>query len=113
MDIKPINPGHVLVIPKKHAELLTELEDYLVSEMFIAAKKVGLYMKNSKLNCKGINYLVSDGADAGQEIFHVHMHVIPRYRGDGFSFRMPAKYNDGDATMKELEKTASKIRKNV
>ncbi|MBI5227878.1 HIT family protein [Candidatus Micrarchaeota archaeon] len=110
MDIKPINPGHVLVIPKKHVELLTELDDGLTGEVLIAAKKIGRWLKNSKLNCKGINYVLADGAEAGQEIFHTHIHVIPRYRGDGFGFRMPARYGE-DVSTEELEKIATKILK--
>jgi histidine triad (HIT) family protein len=110
MDAKPINKGHVLVIPKKHAELLTDLDDSLVGEMLITAKKIGISLKKSKLNCKGINYILADGADAGQEIFHVHMHVVPRYRGDGFGFRMPPGYDD-ETSRDELERIAKKIRK--
>ncbi|MBI5046651.1 HIT family protein [Candidatus Micrarchaeota archaeon] len=110
MDIKPINPGHVLVVPKQHAELLTELEDRFVGEMLIKAKKIGLMLKKSKLNAKGVNYLLADGADAGQEVFHAHLHVIPRYRRDGFEFRMPANY-DKETDLADLERIATKIRK--
>ena len=110
MDIKPINPGHVLVIPKRHTELLTELDDNLAGEMLITAKKIGLSLKKSKLNCKGLNYILADGAEAGQEVYHVHMHVVPRYRGDGFGFRMPPRY-DRETSREELEKIATKIRK--
>lgn len=110
MDIKPISDGHVLVIPKRHAELLTELDDNLAAELAITAKKIGKWMRKSALNCKGINYIISDGADAGQEIYHVHMHVVPRYRGDGFSFSMPSGY-ERDTSRKKLERAAAKILK--
>src|SRR5512143_3343176 len=72
MDIKPITAGHVLVIPKKHVELLTELDDDLLGKMLAVVKKAGKALKRSKLNCRGMNYIASDGAEAGQEIFHVH-----------------------------------------
>ncbi|MFH1785900.1 MAG: HIT family protein [Candidatus Micrarchaeota archaeon] len=112
MDIKPINQGHVLVIPKKHTDLLTELDDRLVGQMLIMAKKIGKGLKKSKLNCRGINYILADGAEAGQDIFHVHMHIIPRYRGDGFGFKLPSR--DVDETSQErLEKIALKIRKGL
>jgi histidine triad (HIT) family protein len=110
MDTKPINPGHVLVIPKRHAELLTELDDNLAGQLLVTAKKIGGWMKKSKLNCRGINYVLADGAEAGQEIFHTHMHVIPRYRGDGFGFRMPPRY-DKETSRQDLEKKAIKLRK--
>ncbi len=110
MDFKPITKGHVLIIPKEHVELLTELEDHLVGEMFIAAKRVGLALKKSKLNCRGINYILADGTEAGQEIFHAHLHVVPRYRGDGFGLRMPEKDIE-ETDEKRLERTAAKIKK--
>ena len=110
MDIKPITAGHVLVIPKRHVELLTELDDELVGKMMVAVKMVGKALKRSKLNCRGINYIASDGAEAGQEIFHVHIHVVPRYRGDGFGLRMPERY-DEETDQKKLERTAAKVRK--
>jgi diadenosine tetraphosphate (Ap4A) HIT family hydrolase len=110
MDIKPITRGHMLVIPKKHAELLTEVDDMLLGEMFRAAKKMAIALKKSKLGCRGVNYIVADGAEAGQEVFHVHIHVVPRYRGDGFGFRMPPDYED-ETGLKELEKAAAKITK--
>jgi len=112
MDNKPITRGHVLLIPKKHTELLTELDDRIAGRMMIAAKKIGIALKKSKLNCSGINYILSDGAEAGQDIFHVHMHIIPRYRGDGFGLRMP-KRDEEESEEKTLERTAVKIRKTM
>ncbi|MEW6036555.1 MAG: HIT family protein [Candidatus Micrarchaeota archaeon] len=110
MDYKPITQGHVLIIPKRHAELLTELDDNLAGEMLVLAKKVGLALKKSKLNVRGVNYILADGAEAGQEIFHVHMHIVPRYRGDGFGLRMPQR-DEEETDEKRLERTAAKIRK--
>lgn len=108
MDRKPITNGHLLVIPKKHAEFLTELDDERVGEMFKVAKKMSLALKKSKLRCKGMNYLLADGAEAGQEVFHVHLHLIPRYRGDGFYMHMPPKYENETST-EDLERVAAKI----
>jgi histidine triad (HIT) family protein len=109
MDIKPITAGHMLVIPKVHRELLTEMDDDSIKAVFSAAKMVGNALKKSKLRCRGINYLLSDGAEAGQEVFHVHLHVIPRYRGDGFWLNMPSDY-ETEMRSGELEKNAGKIR---
>jgi histidine triad (HIT) family protein len=110
MDNKPITKGHVLIMPKKHVELLTELEDNLAGDLMILAKKVGKALKKSKLNCHAINYIMSDGTEAGQRIFHAHMHVIPRYRGDGFGLRMPEREEE-ETDERKLERTAAKIRK--
>jgi histidine triad (HIT) family protein len=112
MDNKPITKGHVLLIPKRHTELLTELDDNIAGQMLIVAKRIGKALKKSKLNCRGINFILSDGAEAGQDIFHVHMHVIPRYRGDGFGLRMPQR-DDEETDEKDLERTATKIRKTL
>jgi histidine triad (HIT) family protein len=109
MDKQPITNGHMLVIPKKHAELLTELDDDSAGEMFKAAKYVAKALKVSKLRAGGVNYLLADGAEAGQEVYHAHLHVIPRYRNDGFYLHMPAKY-DKETTKEDLENAAGKIR---
>lgn len=109
MDIKPITTGHMLVVPRKHAEMLTDLEDNIAGEMFIIAKKIGMALKSSKLRCKGVNYLLADGAEAGQDVFHTHLHIIPRYRSDGFYLHMPTHY-DKETSVKELEDAATKIK---
>jgi histidine triad (HIT) family protein len=109
MDIKPITAGHMLVLPKVHKELFTEMDDDSIAAMFSVAKKVGNALKKSKLRCKGINYLIADGAEAGQDVFHVHLHVIPRYRSDGFWLHMPPRY-ENETSLEELEKNAGKIR---
>jgi len=108
MDKKPITHGHMLVIPKRHSELLTEMNDDTIGEMFKLAKKAALALKKSKLNCKAINYFLADGAEAGQEVFHVHLHIIPRYKGDGFYMHMPKEYDDETST-ESLQKIAAKI----
>ncbi len=109
MDKQPITNGHMLVLPKRHAELLTELDDEYVGEMFKAAKRVAKALKGSKLRSGGVNYLLADGAEAGQEVYHAHLHVIPRYRNDGFYLHMPSKY-ENETRIEDLEKAAGKIR---
>jgi diadenosine tetraphosphate (Ap4A) HIT family hydrolase len=109
MDRKPITQGHMLVLPKVHRELLTEMDDESITAMFAVAKVVGNALKKSKLRCRGINYLLADGAEAGQEVFHVHLHIIPRYRGDGFYLHMPPSY-ERETDLKDLEKAAGRIR---
>lgn len=109
MDIKPITRGHMLVLPKVHRELLTEMNDDSIAAVFSIAKKVGNAVRKSKLACKGINYLLADGAEAGQEVFHAHLHVIPRYRSDGFWLHMPPGY-EKKTPVEDLEKSAGKIR---
>lgn len=93
MDMKPITQGHMLVLPKVHRELLTEMEDESITAMFTTAKRLGNALRKSKLRCRGINYLLADGAEAGQDVFHVHLHIIPRYgaTGSGCTCRHPTR----------------------
>jgi histidine triad (HIT) family protein len=110
LDIQPINLGHTLIIPKKHAELIAELEDELVGEIFKVAKKINIALRKSEVNCKGINFQLADGESAGQEVPHVHVHVIPRYKDDGFGLKFPLNY-ENKPSKEELENIAEKIRK--
>ncbi len=82
LDINPRAPGHSLVIPKKHVETLPELEDELVSEIFQMTKKVEKLLKNS-LAPDAFTIGINDGKAAGQEIPHLHVNIIPRFKGDG------------------------------
>ncbi|NLG54946.1 MAG: HIT family protein [Rhodococcus sp.] len=82
MDIRPITRGHLLVIPKRHAEGLAELDPADGGAMYRAARTIGAALRTTS-DVDGINLLQADGADAGQEVFHAHLHVIPRRRGDG------------------------------
>lgn len=94
MDIQPVNPGHVLVIPNSHAACLADLEGEVGSELFRVAQRVAAALRTSGLRCEGVNLFLADGEAAGQEVFHVHLHVFPRYRGDGFGFKFPPGYSN-------------------
>ena len=92
MDIQPINPGHVLVVPRRHAASLAELEEEDGAQIFRVAQRVAAALRKSGLKCEGVNFFLADGVAAGQEVFHVHLHVFPRYAGDGFGLRLPPDY---------------------
>jgi len=109
MDIQPINPGHILIIPKKHAKLIAELEDEIVGEIFKVAKKINIALRKSGIKSEGINFFLADGKAAGQEVLHVHLHIVPRYKNDGFGFKFPPNY-ENKPSKDELEKIAKKIR---
>ena len=76
MDINPKRKGHFLVIPKEHSTNLIDIsdDDYLYA-MKIARKLAKEMM--TKLNVSGFNLIVNNGLDAGQEVFHTHIHIIP------------------------------------
>lgn len=106
MDIQPMTPGHVLVIPKLHVPYLAALDEELGMSMFRVAQRLAGALRASGLPCEGVNLLLADGQVAFQEVFHVHVHVIPRTVEDGF--RIEANWQVRPRT--ELEETAARVR---
>lgn len=82
MDIHPISPGHVLVVPREQALTLAELESELYAHLWAVARRVAQAQQQA-LGSQAQHFLVNDGPGANQTVPHVHLHVIPRYRGDG------------------------------
>jgi histidine triad (HIT) family protein len=112
MDIRPVNPGHVLVVPLKHAVLLTELEEASVRQIFWVAQQVDAALRKTDLKCEAVNLFLADGRAAGQEVMHVHLHVMPRYHGDGHHLRFSPAYFTRTPS-NELEKNAELIRRQL
>jgi histidine triad (HIT) family protein len=112
MDINPVNEGHVLIIPKKHSELISTTDAKLLEKFMAIAEKVGSAIRKSGIRCEGVNLLLADGEAAGQEVFHIHLHVIPRFRGDGFGFKFPAGHGKM-AERKELDRIADVIGRQI
>lgn len=92
MDTRPVNPGHLLVIPKRHAAHLADLPPEVGAQMFRVGQRMAGALYSSGLRCEGINLYLADGERAGQEVFHVHLHVLPRYKGDGFGLKLGPEY---------------------
>jgi len=92
MDIQPVNEGHVLVVPRAHAAQLSELDGETGAHLFRVAMRLSEAIRKSGVRCEGLNCVLADGEAAGQEVFHVHLHLIPRFRGDGFGFRFGPEY---------------------
>lgn len=82
LDLGPATRGHALILPKDHAADLYELPEEAAAKAVKLAKKMALLLK-SKLRCDGLNLVQNNGEAAGQTISHFHMHLIPRYAGDG------------------------------
>jgi len=97
LDIKPNNPGHSLVIPKDHFENIYTTPDETLARMILCAKKVAVAIKNS-LDADGINITMNNEEAAGQIIFHTHIHIIPRYKADGFKHFPQKSYGEGEAS---------------
>ena len=92
MDIQPVNPGHMFIFPREHVALIQDLGDPTVGHMFEVAKKLNIGLRRSPLKCEGVNYFLADGEAAMQEVPHVHLHVFPRFEGDGFNLKFSESY---------------------
>jgi histidine triad (HIT) family protein len=82
LDISPRNPGHTLVIPKKHFETLLDMPEKDAGRLFESVQKVAVMVKNG-MNSQGLSIGQSNGQAAGQVVRHVHVHVIPRFMNEG------------------------------
>lgn len=82
LDMGPATKGHALILPKEHADNLFELPEDTAAKLMPLAKKLAISMKE-KLNCDGLNVVQNNGEVAGQTVMHYHLHLIPRYTGDG------------------------------
>lgn len=85
MDLTPVTPGHLLVVPRVHATGLEDLEEETGSYAWTIGHRMAKALRRSGLRCEGINVLLADGHAAFQEVFHFHLHVFPRYSGDGYT----------------------------
>ena len=92
MDIQPVNQGHLLVVPRAHAAHLADLDPETGEHLFRVGMNLAAAIRRSGVRCEGVNLFVADGEAAGQEVFHVHLHVIPRFGADGFGFRFSPGY---------------------
>jgi histidine triad (HIT) family protein len=106
LDIRPLTRGHLLVIPRQHADRLETLDPRTGARVFTVAQRLAVALRQSGF-CAGTNLFLADGVLAGQEVFHVHLHVIPRTQRDGFGLRAKRR---GQPDRAELEATAGQIR---
>lgn len=104
-DISPATLGHALVIPKEHAANVFEIQDELLAHAHIVAKKIAAVLKEAT-GCKGVNILQNNGEVAGQSVFHLHIHVIPRYDDDDAHIKWTPVTQDTEG----LEKIAAKVK---
>jgi histidine triad (HIT) family protein len=96
-----------LVIPKEHQQFIADLDEKTLGKMIIIANKINKAVRSSEIKTEAVNLLLSDGEVAGQEISHVHLHIIPRFRGDNFSFSFP---NNESPTREDLDEISEEIK---
>lgn len=109
MDIHPINPGHLLVVPRRHAASLAELDAEDGAQLFRVGQRLAAALRGSGLPCEGVNLFLADGQAAGQDVFHVHLHVIPRFSGDGFGLRLRPEYFRSATSREDLDLAAGMV----
>jgi histidine triad (HIT) family protein len=105
MDIAPATRGHALVVPRRHARNLLEIDDEDLAATIRSARRLARRI-NERLEPAGVNLINSCGSAAWQTVFHFHIHVIPRYEGD--PLRLPWTPAAGDPD--EIASTAEALR---
>ncbi len=108
MDVQPITQGHMLVVPREHAVLMTDINETAAMRTFRVARKLAAAARQT-LGASGVNLLVMDGEAAYQDVPHFHVHVIPRYPKDGFGLTFPDTYENAPARA-QLDAIAAAIR---
>jgi diadenosine tetraphosphate (Ap4A) HIT family hydrolase len=105
----PVNPGHILVVPLRHAPGIADLTPAETEAMFALAGRLAAAIRQSPLRCNGINYWLADGEAAFQDVFHAHLHIIPRFRGDSFKVAFDRQSPQRD----ELDEIAQSVRLHI
>ncbi|MBN1357491.1 HIT family protein [Candidatus Bathyarchaeota archaeon] len=108
LDIRPLNEGHTLIIPKTHYENIFDIPQELNAYLHGITKQVAIAVKKST-NADGISIIQQNGKAANQDVPHLHVHVIPRYNGQ----KMPSFSETSEADKEKLNQTAANIRKHV
>lgn len=109
LDVNPAARGHVIILPKNHAANLFELPDEEASKILIVAKKIAKAVMET-YHCDGINILQNNGAASGQTVFHLHVHVIPRFEGDRDHINIGWKPGE---TPEDMQAIAEEIKANL
>jgi len=107
MTIGPVTTGHAMVIPRQHFAYLNEMDEETGRHLWTVAQRTAEALRHSGVRCEGVNLFLADGAAAAQEIFHVHLHVFPRYAGD--PFKLVADW-DIHPPREELDRIAGQLR---
>jgi diadenosine tetraphosphate (Ap4A) HIT family hydrolase len=108
LDIRPVNEGHALIVPKEHYEGIFDTPSELLGKVHQVTKAVAIAVKET-VNADGISIVQQNGRAANQDIFHLHVHVIPRYAGE----KMKSFHELQIADSKQLDATAAKIKPNI
>ncbi len=108
MDIGQVNPGHVLVAVKKHADNVFALDDAQAAAVFRAAARVSRAVRDA-FSPQGLSIYQANGSVAGQTVFHFHLHLLPRHEGDGMELSWPVKNPPREKLLEYAEKIKAKL----
>jgi histidine triad (HIT) family protein len=104
LDIRPVNAGHTLVVPKKHSHNIFDIAPEDWAALAEASRVISIAIEKG-LGADGVNIAMNNREHAGQVVDHPHLHIIPRFKGDGLKLMPQRTYAD-----KEAEPVAAKIR---
>ncbi len=107
LDISPATRGHALILPKEHYANLYEMPEDVAARVMKLAKRLAGHMTEA-LQCDGFNIMQNNGEAAGQTVFHFHMHLIPRYVGDGNETKLC--WNHLELSQEEMEEIYQKLK---
>jgi diadenosine tetraphosphate (Ap4A) HIT family hydrolase len=107
MTIGPVTEGHAMIIPKRHAAFLADLDEATGRHLWTITQRTAAALRQAGFRCEGVNLFLADGEAAFQEVLHLHMHVFPRYRGD--PFKLVADWSV-KPERSELDRVAAQIR---
>lgn len=109
MDINPANPGHLLVIPKEHYQIMPQMPEHIAGHMFMVSKALTQATLKA-LKSQGTTIFAANGMAAGQKAPHFLIHVIPRFEGDGLSLQIPER-RASEAELQKIKKEITPLMK--
>lgn len=108
LDVNPATKGHCLIIPKEHFDNIYDLDGETDGKLFALATCIARAMRDA-LKCDGLNLVQNNGEIAGQTVNHFHLHLIPRYEGDGLNLNWPQQ----EISAEQLEEIRQSIKKSI
>ena len=107
MDLYPVVPGHLLIVPKAHYRNIFDCPPHLAAYLQEVGARLAGPVRQAT-GCAGMNFFMANEGVAGQDVWHIHLHLLPRYQGDGFGFRFPPGY-PAQAARNALDDMAARI----
>jgi len=104
LSLEQPNPYKVIVIPRDHVEMIYDLNDEQASAIFRATVKIARSVRDAS-KCEGLNLVQSNGSVGQQDVFHFHLHIVPRFSGD----HIILDWDNTPASQEELSKIAQEI----